>query len=65
MNAVYRKEKQGVSMTFTDGQLSGKLYAEDYPHLYRAGRFLTLRHLDKTGFSKILADTHGDLKEVA
>jgi hypothetical protein len=54
-----------VSVEYRDDEIHGTLYANDYGELYRATRFLTLRHLDKASFSKILADTHGDLEEVA
>ena len=57
----YRKLNTGrVSVDYLDGGISGTLYADNYGELYRATRFLTLRHLDKTGISLILADKHGE-----
>ena len=60
----YRKlhgELKGkVSVFYSDDQIHGTLYGRDYGELYRATRFLTLRHLDKTAFSLILADKHGE-----
>jgi hypothetical protein len=49
-----------VSVFYEDEEIHGTLYATDFGKLYRATRFLTLRHLDKHGFSSILADTHGE-----
>ena len=60
----YKKLVTGrVSVDYVDDAgdgITGTLYADNYPELYRAARFLTLRHLDKTALSVLIADTHGE-----
>ncbi len=65
----YRKlhgELEGkFSVFYKDEGIRGTLYADNYGELYQATRFLSVRHLDKAAISLILADAHGEAKEVA
>lgn len=60
----YKKLVTGrVSVDYLDDQgsgITGTLYADNYTELYRATRFLKVRHLDKTALSATIADTHGE-----
>ena len=57
---LYGELKGKVSVFYDDGKIHGTLYAQNYPELYRATRFLSLRGLDRKTISAILADTHGE-----
>ena len=61
LTTYYRKLANGkVSVDYMDGGITGTLLADNYGELYRATRFLSLRHLDKAAFTLILVDNHGE-----